>query len=227
MFLRALGIKPKAVAPQLRAKLPQEHAFVEITITSGGPRGSVTFEALHDRTFTVQALDGMHAGQTGVFSYQNPAGKFRFSAKCSAVHGRHAVFNLPQRIETLQAFAGAQQRSAVRLDATLPAQWRYALGGTGQGDFSRCSIADLSRTGASLIIDRPMKKGANVEVKFTVSTSPAPLMLLGEVMRVSKIESSGKVSLGLRFTGVKPDEDRAIMDFINKRQAERRSRGLA
>jgi hypothetical protein len=33
--------------------------------------------------------------------------------------------------------------------------------------------------------------------------------------------------LGLRFHGVKPEEDRAIMEFINKRQADRRNRGLA
>jgi hypothetical protein len=46
-------------------------------------------------------------------------------------------------------------------------------------------------------------------------------------MRTSKIEASGKISLGLRFHGLKADEDRAIMEFINKRQAERRSRGLA
>jgi c-di-GMP-binding flagellar brake protein YcgR len=60
-----------------------------------------------------------------------------------------------------------------------------------------------------------------------VSSSASPLLLLGEVMRSSKIETSGKVSLGLRFNGLSPGEDRAIMEFINKRQAERRSRGLA
>ena len=229
MFLKALGIKPKGgVSPQLRAKMPQVHGFVELAVAGGGPRGSVAFEALHERTFTVQALPGMHAGQTGVFSYQNAIGKFRFSAKCNAVHGKHAVFTLPQRVETIQSFAAVQQqRAAVRLDATLPAQWRYAQGGKGQGDFSRCSMTDISRTGASLIIDREVKKGGNVEVKFVVSSSSAPLILLGEVMRASKIEASGKFSHGLRFNGVKPEEDRAIMDFINKRQAERRSRGLA
>jgi c-di-GMP-binding flagellar brake protein YcgR len=33
--------------------------------------------------------------------------------------------------------------------------------------------------------------------------------------------------LGLRFNAVKPAEERAITEFINKRQAERRNRGLA
>jgi c-di-GMP-binding flagellar brake protein YcgR len=46
-------------------------------------------------------------------------------------------------------------------------------------------------------------------------------------MRSEAIESTKKTSLGLRFQGVKPDEDRAIMEYINRRQAERRNRGLA
>ncbi len=72
-----------------------------------------------------------------------------------------------------------------------------------------------------------MKKGTYVETRFSVSTSASPLVLLGEVMRTANIEATKKISLGLRFNGVKPEEDRAIMEFINKRQAERRSRGLA
>jgi hypothetical protein len=54
-----------------------------------------------------------------------------------------------------------------------------------------------------------------------------PMTLLGEVMRHEKIKSSGKVSHGLRFQGLRPDEDQAIIEFINRRQAELRSRGLA
>ncbi len=227
MLFRALGLRPKDLPQQVRIKLPQLHAFVELAVLGGGPRGSVTFEALHEVSFTVQALPGMHAGQTGVFCYQNPAGKFRFSAKCNAVKGHHAVFKLPQRIETIQVFGGTQQRSAVRLDATLNAHWRFAHGGKGVGDFMRASITDISRTGASLIVDRELKRGTSVEVRFAVTSSPAPLALLAEVMRASKIEASGKNSLGLRFQGIKAEEDRAIMEFINKRQAERRSRGLA
>lgn len=228
MLLRALGLKPKGLPPETKAKFPQPHTFVEMTLVGGGPRGSVSFEALHDASFTVKALPGMHAGQTGVFAYENAAGKFRFSAKCSAVRGPHAVFALPQRIETLQSFgAGQQQRAAVRLAATIPAQWRFAFAGKGQGDFVRASLTDISRTGASLIGERELKKGAQVELRFAISTSSSSLQLLAEVMRAVKIEASGKYSLGLRFNGLTADEDRAIMEFINKRQAERRSRGLA
>ena len=55
----------------------------------------------------------------------------------------------------------------------------------------------------------------------------APMSFLGEVKRVQKIPASGKVSHGLMFHGIRPDEDKTIMEYINKRQAERRSRGLA
>jgi c-di-GMP-binding flagellar brake protein YcgR len=227
MLLRALGIGPKRLSAQLRAKLPQLETFVDLVVL-GGPKGSATFEELTEKTFTIQALPGLRAGQRATFSYNNDNGKFRFSARCSAVEGGRAIFPLPERIETVQAFTGTQQRAAVRLAATLPAQWRFAPGGIGDGDFMRGAIADISRTGASLIVDyRELRKGTFVEVKLLVSSSASPLLLLGEVMRSSKIETSGKVSLGLRFNGLSPGEDRAIMEFINKRQAERRSRGLA
>ena len=222
MLLRALGFKGKK---PLSGKLPQAQTAADVVVI-GGPKGPVLIEAIDGRSLTVQALAGMRAGQSAVFQYQNGVGRFRFSSKCTAVKGHDAIFALPQRVETVQVFASSHQRAAVRIDATFGAQWRYALAGKGQGDFARSSITDISRTGASLIIERELKKGANVEVKFSLSTAPAPLVMLGEVMRASKIEASGKYSLGLRFLAVNAEEDRAIMEFINKRQAERRSRGL-
>jgi c-di-GMP-binding flagellar brake protein YcgR len=226
-MLKLLGIKPKGPGRDLRAKLPQVHESVEMIVTGGGPRGPVVVGSIGEKAFTVDALAGMRAGQSAVFSYQNGTGRFRFSAKCAAVKGHEATFTLPQRVETLQLFAQGQKRAAVRLDATVPGQWRFAASGKGVGEWIRGAITDISRTGASLIVDREVRRGAYVELRFAVSSSAAPFALLGEVMRASKIEASGKISLGLRFHGLKPDEDRAIMEFINKRQAERRSRGLA
>jgi hypothetical protein len=226
-MLRLLGIGPKALSAQQKLKLPVANAFVDLAITSGGPRGSVCVESVNDRGVSVTMLAGTKLGQTGVFSYQNAHGKFRFGAKCVALRGTHAVFTVPDRIETLQLFSGAQKRAAVRLDATVPAQWRYAPGGKGSGEYVRASLTDISRSGASLIVDREVKRGTYVETRFSVSTAGSPLVLLGEVMRTAAIEATKKISLGLRFHGLKPEEDRAIMEFINKRQAERRSRGLA
>ena len=226
-MLRMLGFRPKPIPPQLKLKLPAVNSFIDVVMIGHGPRGSVCVEALSERSLVVRALDGMRVGGTGVFSYANAAGRFRFSSKCVAVRGATAVFALPERVEALEVFTEAKQRAAVRLDATVPAQWRFAPAGRGSGDYVRGSLTDLSRSGASLIVDREMKDGTYVETRFAVSTAASPLVLLGEVMRCSPIESSKKVSLGLRFNGVKPEEDRAIMEFINKRQAERRNRGLA
>jgi PilZ domain len=226
-MLRMLGFGPKPMANQLKLKLPQLNSFVDLTMTGGGPRGSVCVEALNERSVIVGALPGTKPGGTGVFSYSNVVGRFRFSAKCTELRGGNALFAIPERIETLQVFSGAQQRTAVRIDATVPAQWRFAPNSKGTGDYVRGSLTDISRSGASLIVDREVKKGTFVEARFNVSTAAAPLVLLGEVMRSSAIESSKRLSLGLRFHGVKPEEDRAIMEFINKRQAERRNRGLA
>lgn len=58
-----------------------------------------------------------------------------------------------------------------------------------------------------------------------VSTSH--VWVAASAVRTSVIETSKKISLSLRFHGVRPDEDRAIMEFICKRQADRRDRGLA
>src|SRR5665213_1014267 len=207
-MMRMLGFGPKPASAQLKLKLPQLNSFVDLTITGGAPPGT-------------------KPGGTGVFSYSNAVGRFRFSAKCVELRGGNAFFAIPERIETLQIFSGASQRTAVRIDATVPAQWRFAPSGKGSGDYVRGSLTDISRSGASLIVDREVKKGTYVETRFSVSTSSSPLVLLGEVMRSSAIESSKRLSLGLRFHGVKPEEDRAIMEFINKRQAERRNRGLA
>ncbi len=226
-MLHLLGFGRKPAAPQLKLKLPQVNSFVDVTIAGGGPRGSVCLEGLSDRSFTVRGLPGTKLGDTGVFSYTNPVGRFRFSAKCVALRDRTAVFAIPDRVETLQVFSGASQRTAVRIEATVPAHWRFAPGGKGTGEYMRGSLTDLSRSGASLTIDREVKKGGFIELRFAVSTAATPLLLLAEVMRASDIENTKRHSLGVRFQGIKPEDDRAITDFINKRQAERRNRGLA
>jgi PilZ domain len=226
-MLRLFGLGPKPLSPQLRLKLPEVSGWADVVMIGQGPRGAVCVESLNDRSFSIGALRDMRPGGIGVFSYDNATGRFRFSSRCLDVRGHSAVFAIPERIETLQVFSGAQKRAAVRLDATLPAQWRFAPNGRGSGEYARGSLVDLSRSGASLIIDREVKNGSLVETRFAVSTAATPLVLLAEVVRNSAIESSKRVSLGLRFHGIQPDEDRAIMDYINKRQADRRHRGLA
>jgi c-di-GMP-binding flagellar brake protein YcgR len=169
----------------------------------------------------------MTAGGNGVFVYENAVGKFRFVSKCAAVRDGGAAFAIPERIEALAVFANVQQRNAARLEVAITAHWRFAPGGRGSGDFTRASLTDISRTGASLTVDREIKRGTYLEMCFAIGQTAPPLVLIGEVMRSSAIESSKKIALGIRFNAPKPEEERAIMEFITKRQAERRSRGLA
>src|ERR1700681_145149 len=192
-MLNLLGLR-RPLSDQLKIKLPQLNSFVALAMTGSGPRGSVCVESLTDRNLTVTALPGTGTGGTGVFTYENPVGKFRFASKCVALRSGIATFAMPERIEALHVFASAKHREAVRLDTTLTARWRFAPGGRGSGEFARAALTDISRTGASLIVDREIRRGTYLETCFTV---------------------------------VKPGEDRAITEFINKRQAERRNRGLA
>jgi c-di-GMP-binding flagellar brake protein YcgR len=226
MVLRALGFKPKT-AGNLQAKLPVANSFVDLAVPGGKGTSSVCVEQIDAKSLTCTAAPDVKVGAVAVFVYSSANGKYRFSAKCTAVRGEHATFDLPKSIETLAKFGGAQQRQTVRLDAVVPAHWRHAHGGQGRGEYTRASLTDISRSGASLIIGHELAKGTQVEVRFTLNSASAPVTLLSEVMRSSKIGTAGKVSLGLKFHGVRPEDDRAIMEFINRRQAERRNRGLA
>jgi hypothetical protein len=225
-MLSLFGLGRKTMSKEFKAKLPALNSFVALAMTGGGPRGSVSVETIGEQNLSVSVLPGIKAGGTGIFSYENSRGRFRFSSRCLDVRAA-AVFSIPVRVETLQTFSGASARTAVRLDATVPAQWRFAPGGKGSGEYVRASLTDISRSGASLIVDRDVRVGTLVEARFSIGTLAAPVVLLGEVMRSEAIESTKKTSLGLRFQGITPDEDRAIMEFINRRHAERRNRGLA
>jgi hypothetical protein len=225
--LNILGLRPRPLPDQLKLKLPQLNSFVNLTMTRDGPRGSVCVESLSDRCFTVPALPGTTAGATGVFNYENAVGKFRFASKCTALRHGIATFAIPERIEALHVFASLAQRDAQRMDVAMTAHWRFAPGARGSGDFTRASLMDISRTGASLIADREIKRGTYLEICFAINPTAPPIVLIGEVMRSSAIESSKKIALGLRFNAPKPEDERAITEYITKRQAERRSRGLA
>ncbi|HET9029902.1 MAG TPA: PilZ domain-containing protein [Candidatus Aquilonibacter sp.] len=204
-------------------KLPPLHSFVDVTVAGRASR-SVSVEEVGPERIAVGDTVG-RKGERGTFVYHNAAGKFRFAASIVEVRDGMTCFEMPERIETLGG--GAQKRSSVRLDTLLSGHWRMAPGGKGVGEFTKGSIRDISRGGCALIMDRQCKVGQTIEVKMTLNSSAPPLTVLGEVMRVEQVPTSGKHSHGLRFHGLTPVEDRTILDFINRRTAELRSRGLA
>lgn len=204
-------------------KLPVLHSFVDVTVGGRGAR-SVSIEEIGGEGIVVGDAIG-RAGERGVFVYQTAAGKFRFAAAIAGVRNGMTYFGMPVRVEPLNG--GAQKRSSVRLDTLIGGYWRMAPGGMGVGEFVKGSIRDISRGGCALIMDRQCKVGQTLEVKMILGSSAPPLVVVGEVMRVEHIPTSGKHSHGLRFHGLTPAEDRAILDFINRRTAELRDRGLA
>lgn len=211
----------------IRAKMPKVHALVTLQRAGVTAAANGAIAALETNSFIIQSqLKGL-PGQNYVVTYQTPAGRFRFTAKCQASRDEGLVFAYPAKIDTLESGpAPSPGRQTVRLDTTVRGEWRIAPQGKGNGIFLRGTISDISRTGASLVLDREFPTGTQVEVRLALNSRTTPLLLLGEVMRAKRVEASSKVLHGLKFLGVSTDDDRAILDYINRRQAERRERGL-
>jgi hypothetical protein len=222
-MLRSLfGGRGNALPP---TKLPQLNSFVDV-IVEGRPARSVTVEQVGPKGIVTRDALGK-PGESAVLVYSAPAGRFRAEAKIQAVTGTSTQFELPRRVSLIGAAGGAQKRQSVRLDAIVSGEWRFAQRGVGTGEFTKCTVRDISRGGCSLIIDRPLKLHTNVEVRMRLRPEGPALPFLGEVMRHELIKTSGKHSHGLRFQGLRSEEDQAIIEFINRRQADLRSRGLA
>jgi c-di-GMP-binding flagellar brake protein YcgR len=224
-FFGFLGGK-KAPSPKaLRDMLPSLHSFVDVAVRNG-PKGSVCFENAGLKTFITSVLPGMSAGQQVTFSYTNSGGKYRFTTAVKAADAKQATFDIPSKIDTLQRFAGSAKRTNVRIDTTVPIQWRYSSDGKIESEWQKGVLSDLSRTGSSLATDRTIKSGTILELKMPLTASGPPTIAKAEAKRVEKIEGTAKFNVGLSFHPLRPEAERAILDFINRRQVDLRNRGL-
>ncbi len=221
MILKSLfgGSARKAIPHD---RLPALHAFVDVAVM-GRPMRTVSVEELGPKHIAVAQIVG-RAGERGAFVYQNAGGKFRFSANILHVKNGMTFFEQPAKVE---AIGGTQKRSSVRLDTLVSGFWRMAPGGQGVGEFMKGSIRDISRGGCAIITERQCKVGQWLEIRMSLRTQDPEVAVLGEIVRVEQIPTSGKFSHGLRFHGLTPEAERAILEFINRKQAELRSRGLA
>ncbi len=224
-FLSFLGFKKAPSPKQMRAMLPSLHSFVDVTVRNG-PKGSVCFENAGATTFVTSVLPGMAPGQQVSFNYQNGSGKYRFSAAVKAVDAKQATYVMPGKIDTVQKFAGSKKRSTVRIDTTVPVQWRYAPTGKIETEWQKGVLSDISRTGSSLAADREIKIGNIIELKIPLAQSGDPVTTRADARRVEKIAGTQKYNVGLSFHPLKPDVEKAIVEFINRRQVDLRSRGL-
>ncbi len=205
--------------------LPALHSFVDVAIKNG-PKGSICFENAGLKTFLTSAIAGMAVGQHVSFLYTNASGRYRFTATITATDGKQATFAMPSRIETVQKFSGAAKRTTARIDTTVAMSWRYAQVGKIESVWQKAFVSDISRSGCSLATDKAIKVGNMLELKLPLKTNGGEVALRAEAMRVDTIESTKKFSVGLKFLPGQVDAERAVLDYINRRQTDLRGRGL-
>lgn len=223
-FLGLFGKKAPS-AKELREMLPSLHSFVDVTVRNG-PKGSLCFENAGIKTFVTSTMPGLAPGALVSFVYQNGSGKFRFSAAVKAVDDKQATFEIPEKIDTIQRFGGARKRTNVRIDTTVNVQWRYASTGRIESPWQKGVLSDISRTGSSLAADREIKSGSMIDLKIPLRPDGDPISVRADARRADKIANTQKFNVGLSFHPLRPDDDRAILEFINRRQVDLRNRGL-
>jgi c-di-GMP-binding flagellar brake protein YcgR len=224
-FFSFLGLKKAPSAKELRAMLPSLHSFIDVSVRNG-PKGSVCMENSGLKTFSTSVLPGMKPGQQAIFAYQNANGKYRFTASVTSVDAKQATYEMPGKIETVQKFHAAAKRKTVRIDTTVAAQWRYAPTGKIESPWQKGTLSDISRTGSSLATDTAIKSGNILELSIQLAANGQPTIVRAEAKRVDKIEGRSNYTVGLAFHPLKPEAERAIVEFINRRQVDLRNRGL-
>jgi hypothetical protein len=224
-FLQLLGLKKAPSAKEVREMLPALHSFVDVAVKNG-PKGSVCFENAGTKTFLTSALAGFAPGQSVSFVYANPRGRFRFTTTLTATDGKQTTFAMPARIEIIVKYSGAHKRSTARIDTTVAMKWRYAQVGKIATEWQKAFVSDISRTGCSLATDKAIKVGNALELKLPLRPGGGDVELRAEAMRVETIEATKKFSIGLKFAGGQPNGERAVLEYINRRQTDLRGRGL-
>lgn len=221
MFKSLFGSGRKGVPEE---QLPPLHSFVDVAVAMRAMR-SVSVEELGRKYIAVGEVIG-RVGERASFVYHNSMGRFRFGATIAEIRDGMTYLERPDKVESL-AGAGDHKRSTVRLDTLVAGMWRMAPGGKGVGEFMKGSIRDISRGGCAIIVERQCRVGQWLEIKMALKDDAPALTLVGEIVRCEQIPTSGKFSHGLRFHGLTPGEDHAILEFINRKQTQLRNRGLA
>ncbi len=204
--------------------LPLTHAFVNFTVRGNGPQGRLCFEGASLKTFRTTKIAGMTPGQEGVFTYENPIGKFSFTARLVSMADDQAIFNLPTDIKTISRTAAGDRRVEPRVDTTVNGEWRFKPAGKIATSWNKVTISDLSRTSASMTAEREFKAHDVLEIRMVLEGTQA-LTIDASPVRSDKTGSKYRVSLTFKHTH--DESSHAITRFINKRMTELRHRGLS
>jgi len=203
--------------------LPATHAFVNFVVRGSGPEGRVCLEGASVKTFRTTKIAGMMPGQSGVFTYTNPSGRFTFTARLLSLSDEQAIFDLPDDVKTLARATGAERRAEPRVDATVSAEWRFKPVGKIVGTWSKAVISDLSRTSANMTAEREFKAQDVIEVRMSLDAGHS-IFVDASIVRSEK--AGMKYKVGLAFKHVDEESSHVITRFVNKRMTELRSRGL-
>ena len=112
------------------------------------------------------------------------------------------------------------------MDTTVTMTWRYPKIGKIDSPWQKATVSDISRTGCSIALDKPLKVGQKIELALPLRPNGADVSITAEAMRVDAIATSKKAAVGLKFVAITSEAERAIVDFINRRQTDLRNRGL-
>jgi hypothetical protein len=222
-MLNFFGSKTKPNTAKLRDMLPATHSFVTFVVRGGGPQGRICFEGASLKTFRTTRVAGMAPGQSIVFTYTNPIGKFSSTARLLSLADDQAVFNLPDEIKTVARTAAPERRAEPRVDTTVAAEWRFKPVGKIVSPWSKATISDLSRTSAYMTSDREFKANDGIEVRMTLDAGQS-ITVNAVIARSEK--SGAKYKIGLAFQHVDEESSHVVTRFVNKRMTELRSRGL-
>jgi hypothetical protein len=217
------GVRSNQQEVDLRDKLPQVNGFVDVAVGPNGPRESIPIDDITGTSLVARCPEGLERGASVDFLYTNLIGRFRFATRCLTLEGREAHFELPVIIKTLQTFG--YRRNAQRIQWLIPVQWRYAPEGIGYGNYLAGSLNDLSRTGASLVVERELKSGSQVEIRFALKPDET-FVALCQVVRAAKIDTSARSAVGIRFIEIDALAERKLVDYICERQTLRHDRGF-
>ena len=206
-------------------KLPALHAFVDVAVTGRAMR-SVSVEDVAAKTIVVARCAGRARANAAPSCIKTRGASFRFSTNIVHVKERHDAFS---RAATHRSRSAGHVKSAPACGSTCscPAPGAMRPAARARASYIKGSIRDISRGGCALIVDRQCKAGSWLEVRMNSEVARAArCCVLGEVVRIEQIPTSGKFSHGLRFQGSTPEEDRAILEFITRKQTELRNRWL-
>jgi hypothetical protein len=224
-MLNFFGSSKKKPGPlKVREMLPATHAFVTYTARGNGPQGRVCFEGASLKTFRTTIVSGMVPGQSGVFTYANANGKFTFAARLVSLGNDQAVFKMPETVTALERLPSQERRAEPRIETSVIAEWRFKPAGRILAPWSKVVVSELSRTSASMMVERDFKPQEAIEIRAVLGGDEAVVL---EATAVRSEPAGAKFKVSILFNHLDEESSHVITRFVNRRMTELRSRGLA